>query len=1423
MTRESLRDETGLEIAVIGASGRFPGAENIEEFWGNLERGVESISFVSPEELLQVGETLEHVERPDYVKAIGSVLENAEYFDAAFFNYIPAEAQLMDPQTRVFHECAWEALENAGYEPFSFKGTIGLYAGTSPNFHYQVSTMLSKKKQSLGNFELLQLINKDFLCIRVSYKLNLRGPSLVVHSTCSTSLAAIHTACRALLTAECDMALAGGISLRFLGKTGYLYQEGMIYSPDGHCRVFDANAKGTISGSGGGIVVLKKLKAAVIEHDTIIAVIKGSVINNDGIRKVGFTAPSIDGQVEVIEKALYISRVEPETIGYLEAHGTGTTLGDPVEVEALKLAFHTDKKGFCALGSVKANIGHLDAAAGVAGFLKAALALKYRLIPPVINFKTPNPKINLEHSPFYVNTQPIEWKRNGYPRRAAVSSFGIGGTNVHLILEEAPENREECTANRGYHLVLLSARTKTALEKMTKNLVNHFKKHPGMNLADAVYTLQVGRKLFPYKRMSLCPDVTTAIERLSSKESDHTRTFYSTEKKPVIFMFSGQGSQYENMGIGLYQSEPAFREEINRCFEVLKPILGYDIKKKLYPATSHGTLKESAVNQTEIAQPLIFIFEYTLAKLLMNWGIQPHAMIGHSIGEYTAACLSGVLPLEDALKLVACRGRLMQNMPPGVMLSVPLDEGELIPLLNEEISLAAVNGSARCVVSGPSQAIEAFSEKLKEKGCQFRRLHTSHAFHSGMMDPILDEFEREVARLTLKAPGIPYISNISGRWISAKEAANPGYWRRHLRQTVRFGDGIKELLKIEGAIFLEIGPGKALSDLVMQRKDRRKDQFVLNTVRHPLEHITDQEFLLHRLGLLCLYNVPPDWDAYYSGENRNRIPLPTYPFERKRYRVEENLLKMALKQSNTLSPAQIIADPEPTPNKYSTEFNDDSSLYERPESTIPYVPPKNEIEQKLVYILENFLGVDKIGTIDDFSQLGIDSLKTMAIGLEIYKEFDVKIPIEELLTRSNVKDIAKLLLNSNKTDGISEKPQKELTDHRLSLESNEVPKNIFLTGATGFCGAHMLKYLIDKTDARIFCLVRGGNLESASRRANDIWSFYFDSHFKEHFGKRLFVIQGDITKSRLGMDIDTYNRLARQMDTVIHCAAIVSHFGKYETFRAINIVGTQRVIDFCFSGVEKKLHHISTLAVIGTPSQSVNLNESEWDFEQTFAGNVYARSKFEAEKLVFLAKDRDLKASVYRIGNLVGRFTDGVFQKNIETNQLYSDIKAIISLGKIPSSALNSVIEMSPVDICSQAIVELLLAKKTIGSVFHLNNPHPLSIKKFIDFVNRAGFVVEIVDPQNFSNAVHSSVRTDNFNKEISGIFYSLRDEPNDSSRRDSQPIVTFDNTFTVKTLLKNGFSWFEPDFNYIVRMLKYLIDIGYLSPGKNKKMPSLT
>ena len=872
-------------VAIVGMAGRFPGARNVAEFWQNLKNGVESILPLSDAQLLAAGVSRDELARPEYVRS-GAVLDDLDMFDAAFFGFSPKEASIMDPQHRIFLECAWEALENAGHAPGTFADAIGVYAGSGMN-SYLIHNLLTNPKlvASAGLFLLRQTGNdKDVLATRVSYELDLHGPSVSVQTACSTSLVAVHLACQSLLHQECDMALAGGVTIEFPHGCGYLYREGEILSRDGHCRAFDAEASGTVFASGAGIVVLRRLEDALADHDTIHAVILGSAINNDGARKIGYLAPSVEGQCEVIAEALGVAGVAAADISYVETHGTGTRVGDPIEVKALTQAFRagTQGKGYCALGSVKTNLGHLDTAAGVAGLIKTVLALRHRQIPPSLHFQQPNPLIDFANSPFYVNTSLTEWTAELGRRRAGVTSLGIGGTNAHLVLEEAPPVPNPSGAQPPYQLLVLSARTASALEHASRNLSAHLLEHAELSLADAACTLQLGRKSFAHRRTVVAATTAEAAKLLMQPLPGQVSSGQAAASPPgAVFLFSGQGSQHVNMGRDLYQTETVFRAHLDGCAERLMADLGLDLRILLYPPEGDSAAAAASLSDTRFTQPALFSIEYALAQWWMAHGVAPSAMLGHSIGEYVAACLAGVFSLEDGLRLSAIRGRLMGEMPSGSMLAVAAAAETLA--LPDGLELAAINGPEQCVVSGPTDAVQEFAGELEKRAISCRLLHTSHAFHSAMMDPMLESFRAHLDQVSLRAPQIPYLSNVTGTWITPGEATDPSYWTNHLRNTVHFSAGLAELFRDPARIFLEVGPGQALASLTRQHPGKPKDSKVLSSMRHPQEQVPDAVCLLHATGQLWIAGLSIDWNALHAGEVPHRVPLPTYPFERRRY------------------------------------------------------------------------------------------------------------------------------------------------------------------------------------------------------------------------------------------------------------------------------------------------------------------------------------------------------------------------------------------------------------------------------------------------------------------------------------------------------------------------------------------------------------
>ena len=1008
-------------VAIIGMAARLPGASTLEEFWRNLVQGVGAISTFSRDELDHCHADGDPENASRYVPA-RSVLEGEDLFDAAFFEIYPKQAETMDPQHRIFLECAWEALESAGYNPETYPGLIGLYAGLSLNT-YLLYNLSSKPgfapafaaSYPGGSYDTLFGNDKDFLTTRVAHKLNLRGPCVTVQTACSTSLVAVVQAYYSLLTYQCDIALAGGVSITFPQRRDYLYHPDGMVSRDGTCRTFDADASGTVFGSGAGIVVLKRLTEALTDGDHIHAVILGGAINNDGAARVGYSAPGVEGQATVITLAHDVAGVSADTISYVEAHGTGTPLGDPIEVAALTQAFRrtTQRKGFCALGSAKTNVGHLDMAAGVTGLIKTTLQLEHDLIPPLLHFRRSNPHIDFANSPFVPVAELMEWPRNDTPRRAGVSAFGVGGTNAHIVLEESPL-REQPSPGRPLQLLVLSARTEAALEQASRNLAKHLSANPAISLADVAFTLQQGRKAFPQRRVLIASDAADAAAKLEHPEP---KTVFASRAEPgepsLVFLFPGQGAQYVDMGRQLYEDEPVFRAEVDRCAAILERYLETDIRRTLYPNAEGRAQAQQQINETWITQPAIFVVEYALARLWLSWGVKPSVLIGHSIGEYTCAVLAETFTLEDALKLLSVRAKLMQALPGGAMLSVRLGIQELEAMLPAGASIAALNAPQLAITSGPTPLLQQFQRELEGRKVPTRFLRTSHAFHSEMMDPMLPEFTTAAQQTPNNPPKLPWVSTSTGRWMTSEEIADGSYWARQVRQRVRFADALQAVIAEPRRVLLEIGPGQTLCQLTRQHPSKAADLVVLATLGPTPECGDDLSSILQSLSKLWLAGVKPDWNGFCSHEKRRRVPLPTYAFERKRHWVEPMKTDAGgtprdLRCVTTLpSPGDPI-EPVPLVSPAATGQNDISIM---PPST-PSAPGTRleRLATQLRASIKELSGIDVTDDQSSFMELGFDSLFLTQVSQALHAKFGVKITFRQLLAElSTVAALAEYL------------------------------------------------------------------------------------------------------------------------------------------------------------------------------------------------------------------------------------------------------------------------------------------------------------------------------------------------------------------------------------------------------------------------------
>ncbi|MGE3776669.1 MAG: aminotransferase class III-fold pyridoxal phosphate-dependent enzyme, partial [Pirellulaceae bacterium] len=1013
-------------IAIIGMSGRFPGAKSVEQFWQNLVAGIDCISRFRDDELEFSVLSAQDKARGRKSVAARGVLADVDLFDAEFFGIYPREAEIMDPQHRIFLECAWESLESAGYNPHAFDGMIGVFAGASLNT-YLLHNLCGDGKfagrlagnYQVGEYQAMLGNDKDFFTTRVSYKLNLKGPSMAIQTACSSSLVAVSQACTSLFNYQCDMALAGGVSITFPQKRDYLFEEEGLASVDGTCRTFDAEAKGTVFGHGCAVVLLKRLQDAVQDGDHVLAVIKGSAINNDGCEKIGYAAPSVNAQADVIAMALAAAGVEPESISYIEAHGTGTPLGDPIEIAALTRAFRqggatTDR--FCAIGSGKPNISHLDVASGATGLIKTVLQLRHGLIPPLLHFKSPNPNIDFVHSPFYPVTELQEWKPGDMVRRAGVSAFGVGGTNAHVVLEEPPP----CTTSTptiGPYVFPLSARSEAALAAMRANLAERLQSDDSLALADVAYTLQTGRKGFDHRWTTVAKDRAELVAALRNEIKSGSSGKASDVQRRIAFLFPGQGAQYVGMGRELYDREPVFREEVDRCAAILETLLGHDVRATLYPADERQRAQaESQIHETWMTQPAIFVAEYALARLWQSWGITPSALVGHSIGEYVCAVLAESLTLEDALALLATRARLMQELPPGSMLGVRLPVQDVAAMLPVGASIAAVNSPKLCTVSGPAEVLESFQKLLEGQGIPSRLLATSHAFHSSMMDPMLETFTQASEKVVRRPPVVRWISTCTGREIGAGDMADAGYWSRQLRQEVRFADALDTLFQSSADwVFVEVGPGRTLSQFVRQHPANPPAERIIASLASGDQGESDYASALGALGKAWVAGAKPAWRALHGDQRRLRVPLPTYPFERKRYWVEPTRqavrnepaqletsagLCLAAREGEPAAESPAVAAPPVERDLSAGNGSSQSSA----------VSPKQKIAQELRTILLNLSGVVIDNDETSFIDLGFDSLFLSQASQAIDSRFGLKITFRQLLgDLSNVATIAEYL------------------------------------------------------------------------------------------------------------------------------------------------------------------------------------------------------------------------------------------------------------------------------------------------------------------------------------------------------------------------------------------------------------------------------
>ena len=952
-------------IAVIGMAGRFPGANSVSAFWDNLRRAEESIVTLSAEDLLAAGISEKALANHAYVRR-AALLDGIDEFDADFFGFTPHAARMTDPQHRLFLQCAWHALEDAGRDPLHVDGSVGVF-GTSTTSGYLLHNLMSHHDPNviIGQGVTFEMVNlslqndKDYLATRVAHQFNLRGPALSVQTACSSSLVALHLACQSVLNGECDMALAGGASLRIPHRVGYWHEPGSMVSPTGHCRPFDVRSDGTIFSSGVAAVVLKPLAAAVDDGDRIHAVIRGSAVNNDGSTKMTYAAPNAAGQADVIAEAHAVAEIDASTVSYVETHGTGTPLGDPIEIEGLRRAFGvstTTRPGPCFVGSVKSNIGHLESAAGMAGLIKAILCLKRRALPATLHYTSPNPELHLDRGPFIVRNEYGPWEWDGI-RRAGVSSFGVGGTNAHVVLEEAPSVTAPAP-EAGPQVLLLSARSTEALQQSRSALASELAGTDELCLPDVAYTL-ARRRQENIRMAAVVADRQDAAAVLGAPEHDNVfvgESVASTENpERVAFLFPGQGAQHIGMARGLYESEPVFAEHFDQCAAGFGEELDINLRAEIFDGTAKN------LERTDRTQPALFTVEYALAKLIETYGVRPAALAGHSIGEYVAATIAGVFDLSTAVKTVSMRARLMHAAPRGVMVAVALSPDVIAEYLSADVDLATVNDPGGCVVAGSEEDISAFTDRLGKAGIVARRVRTSHAFHSRLMDSMIPEFQGFLSRLTLRAPHIPLLSNVTGTWMSAAEATNAAMWARQVRATVRFADELDALLAASQRVLVEVGPGGTLTASAIRHPKWSEGHRAVRLMRHHAQNRGDRDTFLLALGQLWSAGIDVDWTLLRGERRPQLVSLPGYPFERQQHWVEHNAIAKWVEAgagANGTAPGAVAADQPPVA-----------------------INGSSPIDVTLQRIWTQCLGVGSVDRNANFFELGGDSLVAISVAM----------------------------------------------------------------------------------------------------------------------------------------------------------------------------------------------------------------------------------------------------------------------------------------------------------------------------------------------------------------------------------------------------------------------------------------------------------
>ncbi|WP_020123020.1 type I polyketide synthase [Streptomyces canus] len=963
MTHDEQEDQDHL-VAVVGMAGRFPGAPDVERFWENLLAARESVT-VFPD--------LADPAHPEFIPAYG-VLDGAGDFDAAYFGLSAHDALITDPQQRLLLECAHEALERAGHGGVD-RPVTGVYVGAGGNGYAEAVRARIDEMPFLDEWRLRQATAPDFAATRIAYHLDLTGPATTVQSACSTSLVAVHFAVQALLNGECDLAVAGGATV-VPHLPALRYTPGGIVAADGHCRAFDADSDGTVSASAVGVVVLRPLADALADGDHVHAVIRGSAVNNDGRHKAGFTAPSVVGQAEVIRTAHEIAGIDPHEVGYVEAHGTGTALGDPIEVAALTRAFGSGegREAPCLIGSVKTNIGHTDAAAGVTGFIKTVLSVEHGVVPATLHYRRPNPAVDFATSSFEVSGTTRAWPTDG-PRIAGVNALGVGGTNAHVVLEQAPPREESVPSSRS-QLLIVSGRTPAAAEAVADRLADHLAAHPGTHLGDTAWTLQDGRTHHAHRRFVVASGTQDAVTALRSRATAPAASSALSDAE-LVFMYPGQGGQHTGMSAELYDGEPVFRRSLDELADAVAGSLGVDLREVLYPRTDaeRATAAERLAT-IEVGQPAVFAVQYATTRLLDSWGLRPSAVTGHSLGAYAAACAAGVFAPADTARLVAERGRLLGTVPAGAMAAVRLSETDVLGLLPADITVGAVNGPGQCTVTGPAASVARFAQELNDRGLEARVLRIATAGHSPLVDPVTRLFAEAVEALPRERPTLPVLSDTTGAWADEEAVRTSQYWVRHMREPVRFGEALDTLFGASDRVLVDIGPGRTLATLTRQHAAYDNKQAVVHLAPHPAEEASQTTVLLAGVGEIWARGAHPDFAALQGDGPRRRIALPTYPFERRHHLVPPPV---------RFTPA--AAAPAPSA----------AALTEAAAPTGVPAPERPPVLQAVLTAFGQALGCPDIDPRDGLFDLGGDSLTATKLAAWAGSTFHVTVSASDVL------------------------------------------------------------------------------------------------------------------------------------------------------------------------------------------------------------------------------------------------------------------------------------------------------------------------------------------------------------------------------------------------------------------------------------------